>query len=81
MDAKAFFDLTAQMRDAQKAYSSTPSGYYRQRQDYLMQSKRLEAQIDAEIKRVKEIMEREKWNRENPTFPGYDVELLNKAGQ
>lgn len=25
MDAKAFFDLTAQMRDAQKAYFSTPA--------------------------------------------------------
>ncbi len=81
MDAKAFFDLTAQMRDAQKAYFSTPSEYCRQKQDFLKQSKRLEAQIDAEIKRVRNIIEREKWNKENPTLPGFDVELLNRTEQ
>lgn len=79
MDAKAFFDLTAQMRAAQKAYFATPSAAFTRKKEYLKRSKQLEAQIDAEIKRVKEIMEREKWKRENPILPGFDVELLNKA--
>jgi len=43
MDAKTFFELTAQMRDAQKGYFRTPAAQYRQKQDYLEQSKKLEA--------------------------------------
>ena len=78
MDAKTFFQLTAQMRDAQKLYFKTPPQAYRQKQDALAQSKRLEAQIDAEIKRVREVLAREQFKKQNPTLPGFDEELLNK---
>ena len=69
MDAKAFFELTAQMREAQNNYFRTPSAAYTQKNEYYKQAKRLEAQIDAEIKRVKKILERERYERENPTIP------------
>lgn len=78
MNAKEFFDLTASMRKAQKLYFSTPAQAYSAKQEALKTSKRLEAQIDAEIKRVEEIQLREKQKRENPMFPGFDDELLNK---
>lgn len=81
MDARAFFELTAQMRDAQKGYFRTPAAQYRQKQDYLEQSKKLEAQIDAEIKRVREVLAREAFKRNNPTLPGFDEELLNRLPQ
>lgn len=70
MNAKQFFELTAQMREAQKAYFRTPSAAYRQKDAYLQESKRLEAQIDAEIKRVKAVLAAEERKRLNPTFPG-----------
>ncbi len=78
MDAKAFFELTAKVRDAQKAYFKTPAEAYRQKQEYLQTSKRLEAELDAEIKRVREIVAREQYKQQNPTFPGFDEELLNR---
>ncbi len=78
MDAKAFFDLTARMRDAQKGYFSTPSASTKRKQEYLTLSKKLEAELDREIKRVRNIVEQEKWRQQNPTFPGFDVELLNR---
>lgn len=79
MDAKAFFELTAQVRDAQKAYFKTPAAAYRQKQEYLELSKRLEGQLDAEIKRVRDIIAREQYKRENPTLPGFDEDLLNSV--
>ena len=78
MDAKAFFDLTARMRDAQKNYFKTPAAAYRQKQEYLDLSKKLEAEVDAEIKRVKDILAREQYKRQNPVLPGFDEELLNR---
>ena len=80
MDAKAFFELTAQVRDAQKSYFNTPAAAYRQKQDYLQLSKRLEGQLDAEIKRVRDIMAREQFKKQNPTLPGFDFDedLLNR---
>lgn len=81
MNAKQFFELTAQMRDAQKGYFRTPAAQYRQKQDYLKQSKKLEAQIDAEIKRVREVLAREAFKRNNPTLPGFEEELLNRLPQ
>lgn len=50
MDAKQFFDTTALMREKQKEYFRTRS------QTALTESKRLERIIDAEIKRVNDIM-------------------------
>ena len=78
MDAKQFFDLTARVRDAQKAYFALPSHAYSQKQDALKQSKRLEAELDREIKRVRDILAREKYQRESPTFPGFNTDLLNR---
>jgi len=78
MDAKAFFELTAQVRDAQRNYFKIPAAAYRQKQEYLELSKRLEAQLDAEIKRVRDILAREQYKRQNPTLPGFDEELLNR---
>lgn len=78
MDAKAFFDLAARMREAQKSYFRTPAAAYKQKDAYYQESKRLEAKIDAEIKRVKGILAREQYKRQNPTFPGFDEELLNR---
>lgn len=79
MDAKAFFNLTAQVRDAQKNYFKTPAEAYRQKQEYLELSKRLEAELDKEIKRVRDILAREEYKKQNPTLPGFDEDLLNKV--
>lgn len=46
MNAKEFFDLTARMREAQKRFFKSRSSLD------LRESKKLEAEIDAEIKRV-----------------------------
>ena len=79
MDAKAFFNLTAQMRDAQKNYFKTTAEAYRQKQEYLELSKRREAELDKEIKRVRDILAREEYKKQNPTLPGFDEDLLNKV--
>ena len=79
MDAKAFFNLTAHMRDAQKNYFKTTAEAYRQKQEYLELSKRLEAELDKEIKRVRDILAREEYKKQNPTLPGFDEDLLNKV--
>lgn len=79
MDAKAFFNLTAQMRDAQKNYFKTTAEAYRQKQEYLELSNRLEAELDKEIKRVRDILAREEYKKQNPTLPGFDEDLLNKV--
>ena len=81
MDAKAFFNLTAQMRDAQKNYFKTPAEAYRQKQEYLELSKRLEAELDKEIKRVREVLGREAFKRNNATLPGFEEEVLNRLPQ
>lgn len=78
MDAKAFFELTAKVREAQKVYFGIPNSAYSAKQDALKKSKKLEAELDAEIKRVKEIVEREKYKAQNPVLPGLYEELLNK---
>ena len=49
MTAKQFFDIVAEMRQAQKNYFKTRN------QGYLDRSKHLEKQIDAEIDRVQRI--------------------------
>lgn len=50
MKPKEFFDKVVQMREAQKEYFRTRSP------QALSESKRLEREIDAEIKRVNDIM-------------------------
>ena len=50
MTARDFFTLVARMRDKQKEYFRTRSSYV------LQESKRLEKQVDDEIKRVNAII-------------------------
>lgn len=52
MNANEFFDVVVKMREAQKNYFKT------KRSDYLSQSKQLEKQIDDEIKRVNEVIQK-----------------------
>lgn len=78
MDAKAFFELTAKVREAQKIYFRIPSSQYFAKQEALEKSKKLEGELDAEIKRVRDITEREKFKKQNPTLPGFDEDLLNR---
>ena len=49
MTAKQFFDIVAEMRQAQKNYFKTRN------QGYFNRSRQLEKQIDAEIERVQRI--------------------------
>ena len=51
MDAKTFFEKVKRMREAQKNYLKLRSPHY------LNESKRLEKEIDDEIKRVDSIIE------------------------
>lgn len=50
MNAKEFFELVAKMRKAQREYFATRTN------DALSKSKQLEREVDAEIKRVEDIM-------------------------
>lgn len=56
MNAKEFFDVVSQMREAQKSYFGTRA------KSALDKSKDLEKRVDAEIERVKELL----YERENP---------------
>lgn len=51
MNAKQFFDKVSLMREAQKEYFRTRSG------SALTRSRNLESEVDAEISRVKAIMD------------------------
>ena len=72
MNHKQFFDLTAQVREAQKKYFSLPSEAYFAKKEALQQSKKLEKQLDAEIKRVKEYEKQQELKRLNPRLPGFE---------
>lgn len=50
MDAKTFFNLVERMRHAQKEYFKTKD------KNILIISKRLESEVDTEIKRVNDIL-------------------------
>lgn len=50
MNAREFFYLVSNMRSAQINYFAT------RKQEYLRACKRLESEVDAEIKRVKDII-------------------------
>lgn len=56
MNAKEFFDVVSQMREAQKSYFRTRS------KSSLEKSKELEKQVDAEISKVNYIL----FERSNP---------------
>ena len=57
MDAKSFFELVAQMRQAQKRFFENPR-FSKERMEAYSDSKFLEARVDAEILRVKNVMAR-----------------------
>ena len=58
MNARAFFDLVANMRAAQIGFFKSPKGS-QERQGYYKQSKDLEAAVDAEIQRVNNILNKQ----------------------
>ena len=55
MNARQFFDKVVAMRAAQKGFFSTVKGDHAHGK-YYAESKRLEAEIDAEIQRVNDII-------------------------
>lgn len=72
MTPKEFYDKVVEMRKAQKEYFRfrAPSA--------LSKSKQLEAEIDAEIKRVEQLSEKEK-ARQTSLFGAFDEDLLNRS--
>ena len=64
MNARAFFDKVSEMREAQKQYFNTRSSAA------LNRSKSLEREIDAEIARVKNILEGRKTFVQGDLFSG-----------
>lgn len=58
MNARQFYDTVVKMRKAQRDYFRTRS------QRYLNESKELEAQVDAEIKRVEQIQQQQANNQQ-----------------
>lgn len=58
MDSKQFYNLVVKMRKAQRDYFRTRS------QRSLNESKNLEAQVDAEIKRVEQIQQQKADNQQ-----------------
>lgn len=58
MNARQFYDTVVKMRKAQRDYFRTRS------QRHLNESKELEAQVDAEIKRVEQIQQQQADNQQ-----------------
>lgn len=58
MNARQFYDTVVKMRKAQRDYFRTRS------QRHLNESKELEAQVDAEIKRVEHIQQQQADNQQ-----------------
>lgn len=58
MNAREFYNLVVKMRKAQRDYFRTRS------QRHLNESKELEAQVDAEIKRVEQIQQQQADNQQ-----------------
>lgn len=56
MNARAFFDLVANMRAAQIGFFKSPKGSQERQGFFYKQSKDLEAAVDAEIQRVNNII-------------------------
>lgn len=67
MNARQFFELVVQMRDAQKSYYRTRS------RETLSLSKALESRVDAEIRRVELIV-----GRTEPPQPPTQQQLFNQ---
>lgn len=72
MSAKEFFFLVVQVREAQRGYFNTPSSAWKQKQDFLMKSKKLEADLDREIRRIQQAFNEATIKRLNPMFPEFE---------
>ncbi len=73
MTPKEFYDKVVEMRKAQKEYFRfrAPSA--------LSKSKQLEAEIDAEIKRVEQLLSEKEKARQTSLFGAFDEDLLNRS--
>ena len=73
MTPKEFYDKVVEMRKAQKEYFRfrAPSA--------LSKSKQLEAAIDAEIKRVEQLLSEKEKARQTSLFGAFDEDLLNRS--
>lgn len=73
MNAKEFYDKVVEMRKAQKEYFKLRGS------TALQKSKALEKEIDAEIKRVQEVMAEKERARQRTLFADFDEDLLNRV--
>lgn len=73
MTPKEFYDKVVEMRKAQKAYFRFRSS------SALSKSKQLEAEIDAEIKRVEQLLTEKEKARQTSFFGAFDEDLLNNT--
>ena len=63
MNAREFFDLVSDMRQAQKDYFKTRD------KEVLVKSKELEKRVDDEIKRVNDIMSKDNGREKQKGYP------------
>lgn len=81
MNARAFYELTKEMRNAQRMYFSAKDS--KDKQYWLVKSKSLEGKIDAEIDRVEAILAKknkeEKIVQKDETI-GRAIKMLNDKG-
>lgn len=68
MDHKQFFDLTAQVREAQKEYFRTPKENFFAKRDAQTKAINLEKQLDQEIERVQKYLRQKELERISPSF-------------
>lgn len=73
MNPKQFFDKVVEMRKAQKEYFRFRSS------SALSKSKQLEAEIDAEIKRVEHLLTEKEKARQTSLFGAFDEDLINRS--
>ena len=59
MTAREFFDLVARMREMQNLYLNTRKDYPKNLNPYLSKVKSIERQVDWEIRRVKDILNKQ----------------------
>lgn len=64
MKPKEFFDLVVQMRAAQRKFFTTPSSQILAKDQAKQDAIAIERQVDAEIKRVQQVLEL----KQQPTF-------------
>lgn len=73
MNPKEFFDKVVEMRTAQKEYFRCRTSAA------LSKSKRLEAEIDREVKRVNDLLSQKEKTRQRSLFGEIDEDLINRS--